>query len=573
MGKINASSAMLNVLEKWGVKNIYGIPGGSFNSVMYALAGMQDKIKYIQIRHEETGAIAASAYAKLSGHIGVCFGSAGPGATHLFNGLYDAKMDHAPVLALVGQVPSTAMNYNAFQEMNENPIFADVSVYNRTVMTPQSLPHVVDEAVRHALEYKGVAVVTLPVDYGNVMIEDDYLPTAYAFRSGTVRPDVDDIRQALSLIEQARRPILYIGRGIEGGWEEVEKFCEHFSMPVAASVLAKGIVPDSYSNYVGQAGRVGTKPGVEALGEADLIVFAGSDFPFAKYFFNKEARFVHINTDLTTFGRRHRVDAAIYGDGRTALRMMAETGRSRPEDKWLEANRENKRNWMNWMRSFGGSTDIPMRPEPVFREINRIAGDDAIFIVDVGNVTIDAVRLLELNGRQKFTTSGWFATMGYGVPGGIGAKLSFPDRQVITLSGDGGFSMVMQDVITQVKYDLPVINIVFSNDSLGFIEAEQETDGAEKFGVLLQGADFGRAAGALGALGFTVTDPKTLPAVFDEAGLSRKPVVIDIKLNNERPLPVEQLMLDPDKFNAGEIERFKAKYGVDNMPVLSRLLK
>lgn len=564
---------MLNVLEAWGVKNIYGIPGGSFNSVMYGLDEKRGIINYIQVRHEETGALAASAYAKISGKIGVCFGSAGPGATHLFNGLYDAQMDHAPVLALIGQVPSTSMNYTAFQEMNENPMFVDVSVYNRTVMTPQSLPHVVDEAIKHALEHKGVAVVTLPVDFGAVAIDDDFLPTAYAYRSGTVEPQEKDIMEALALIEKAKRPALYIGRGLEGGLAEIEAFCKHFSMPVAASVPAKGIIPDSNPDYLGQVGRVGAKPGVEAFGAADLIVFAGSDFPFAKLFFSPEAKFIHINTDLTTFGRRHKADASIYGDARETLRMMVGAGKPRPADKWLEANRRNKENWVKWQKSFYNSRQMPMRPEPVFREINRIAGDDAIFVVDVGNVTIEAVRLLEMNGRQKFTVSGWFATMGYAVPGGIGAKLSFSDRQVITISGDGGFAMVMQDIITQVKYGLPVINIVLSNDSLGFIEGEQENDGAEKFGVFLQGADFGKAAEAMGALGFTVSDPAQLPEVFDKARSSRKPVVIDIKLSGERPFTSESMVLDPNKFSAAEIAAFRARYHVGDMPALSQLLK
>lgn len=573
MTKIKASVAMINVLETWGITNVYGIPGGSFNSTMYALFKEQKSINYIQVRHEEVGALAASAYAKLSGEVGVCFGTAGPGATHLFNGLYDAQMDHAPVVALIGQVASVAMNYNAFQEMNENPMFVDVSVYNKVAMTPASLPHLIDEAIKHAYQYKGVAVVTIPVDFGNADIEDDYISTASSYREGVIVPDDKDIKEALVLIERAERPILYVGRGVEGGWDEIRDFCEHFSMPVASSAMGKGIIPDSYVNYVGQAGRVATKPGVEALAMCDLIIFSGSDFPFAQYFFPKNAKFIHINTDLTTFGRRHRADVAIFGDGRMALRKMVDFGKKRPVDKWLSANRENKTNWVNWMRSFYDNRESPMRPEPVFREINRIAGNDAIFIADVGNVTINAVRFLDLNGKQKFTISGWFATMGYGVPGGIAARLSYPDRQVFTLSGDGGFAMVMQDIITQVKYDLPIINIVFSNNSFGFIEAEQEDDAANKFGVFLQGADFGKAAEAMGALGFTVTDPKDLPGVFDKAKASKKPVVIDIKLNNARPLPVEQLILDPDRYNAEDIKKFKEKYQVHDMPVLSQLLK
>lgn len=573
MTKTQASVAMVNVLKSWGIKNVYGIPGGSFNSTMYALFKEQEAINYIQVRHEEVGAIAASAYAKISGQIGVCFGTAGPGATHLFNGLYDAQMDHAPVLALVGQVASNKMNYNAFQELNENPMFVDVSVYNRTVMTPESLPHIIDEAIKHAYQHKGVAVVTIPVDFGNIEINDNYISTAPTYRTGIIQPNDKDIKEAVSLIEKAKQPILYIGRGIEGGWEEIKRFCEYFSMPVASSAASKGIIPDSYVNYVGQAGRVATKSGVEALALTDLIVFAGSDFPFAEYFFNQNAKFIHINTDLTTFGRRHKTDVAIYGDGKLALQKMVELGKARTKDKWLIANQKNKANWRNWIRSFYNNTDSPLRPEPVFREINRIAEDDAIFITDVGNVTINAVRHLDLNGKQKFTISGWFATMGYGVPGGIGAKLSFPNKQVFTLSGDGGFAMVMQDIITQVKYNLPIINIVFSNNSFGFIEAEQEDDAENKFGVFLQGADFGKASEAMGALGFTVTDPKELPRIFDEAKASKKPVVIDIKLHGNRPLPVEQLILDPEKYSQEEINNFKEKYQVENMPTLNQLLK
>lgn len=572
MKMIQASLAMVNVLESWGVKNVYGIPGGSFNSTMYALFKKQETINYIQVRHEEVGAIAASAYAKLSGQIGVCFGTAGPGATHLFNGLYDAQMDHAPVLALVGQVAAGKMNYNAFQELNENPMFVDVSVYNRTVMTPESLPHVIDEAIKHAYRYKGVAVVTIPVDFGNVEINDNFLSTASNYRTGVISPKENDIMSAVSLIEKAERPILYIGRGVEGGWKEIKQFCEHFSMPVASSALGKGIIPDNYINYVGQAGRVATKPGVEALETTDLIIFAGSDFPFAEHFFNPEAKFIHINTDITTFGRRHKVDVPIFGDAKIALAKLVELSKPRAANQWLKANQKNKSNWRDWIRSFYDNTDSPLRPEPVFKEVNRIAEEDAIFITDVGNVTINSVRHLDLNGKQKFTASGWFATMGYGVPGGIGAKLSYPERQVFTLSGDGGFAMVMQDIITQVKYKLPIINIVFSNNSFGFIEAEQEDDAENKFGVFLEGADFGKAAEAMGALGFTVTDPKDLPAIFDQARDSKRPVVIDIKLHSARPLPVEQLILDTSKYTESEINAFKEKYQIKDMPALAQLM-
>ncbi|WP_086347294.1 pyruvate oxidase [Candidatus Enterococcus clewellii] len=570
---INAGTAMVKVLESWGIDHIYGIPGGSFNSTMDALYKEKDRINYIQVRHEEVGALAAAADAKLTGKIGAVFGSAGPGATHLINGLYDAQMDHVPVLALLGQVASSSMNYNSFQELNENPMFADVSVYNRTVMTPESLPHVIDEAIKAAYKYNGVAVVTIPVDFGFIEIPDTYLSTAINHKIGLTMPDSKDIQKATVLIEQAKQPILYIGQGTRGGWAEIKRFSEYFSMPVAAAVLAKGIVPDSYENFLGFAARVATKPANEALAEADLIVFVGSDFPFAAAFFNPEAVFIQVDIDAAKFGRRHKTDVSILGDAKTALKMMVEQGTQRPEDTWLKANQENKKNWINWLRSFDNASDAPLRPEPVFKEIRRIAEENAVFVTDVGNTTIHAIRLLDMNGKQRFTTSGWFATMGNGIPGGIAAKLSFPERQVFTLSGDGAFAMVMQDIITQVKYQLPIINVVFSNDSFGFIEAEQEDTEQKKFGVFLEGADYGKAGEALGADGFTITNYEQLAPAFEAAKNSKRPVVIDVKIRNARPLPVEELVLDPEKFSPEEIDAFKQKYEVHGMPVLKELLK
>lgn len=573
MAKINAGVAMVNVLEAWGIDHIYGIPGGSFNSTMDALYHEREAVKYVQVRHEEAGALAAAADAKLTGKVGAVFGSAGPGASHLINGLYDAQMDHVPVLALLGQVASTAMNYNAFQELNENPMFADVSVYNRTVMTPESLPHVIDEAIKAAYQQKGVAVVTIPVDFGFEEIEEAEIATAKNHKTGVVFPDETDLKAALPLIETAHQPVLYIGQGVRGNFDAIKAFSEHFSMPVAASVLAKGIVPDLYENFLGFAARVATKPANEALADADLIVFVGSDFPFGRNFFNPSAKFIQVDIDAAKFGRRHNVDQSVLGDGATALRRWFELGTARPADAWLKANQENIRNWHAWRKSFYNDESTPLRAEPIFKEINRIAEQDAVYVADVGNVTLNAIRHLEMNGEQQFTTSGWFATMGNGVPGGIAAQLTYPDKQVFTFSGDGGFAMQMQDVITQVKYNLPIINVVFSNDAFGFIEAEQEDTEQQKFGVFLEGADFGKVGEALGADGFTITEYSQLEPAFTAAKASKRPVVIDVKIKDERPLPVEALQLEPEKFSVEQINAFKEKYQVHDMPTLRELLK
>ncbi len=570
---IKSGVAMLDVLESWGVDHIYGIPGGSINTLMDALWDKRRTVRYIQVRHEEVGALAAAADAKLTGRVGVCFGSAGPGATHLFNGLYDAQMDRAPVLAIIGQVSSKAMNRAAFQEMNENPMFTDVSVYNRTVMTPESLPAVVDEAVRRALEHKGVAVVTLPVDFGFADIPDVPASSAACHRTGFPVPDSKDIDVAVKLIAAARRPVLYAGQGLRGGDEAIRSFSMHFSMPVVVSVLAKGIIADDAENFLGTSGRLGTKPANEALASTDLIVFAGSDFPFARQVFNPDAKFIQIDIEPSKLGKRHRTDVAILGDAGDALRRMVAAGPARPAGKWLEANRANRRNWLHWLYSFDNRTDVPLRVEPVIREVNRIASPDAIFVADVGNATIHAVRSLRMTPRQRFTTSGLFATMGYGVPGGIAAALDYPGRQVITLNGDGAFAMVMQDILTQVRYKLPVINVVFSNDSLGFIDAEQEETNREKYGVDLTGADYAAIGEAMGALGLSVTRPEQLRNAFNRAAASDRPSVIDVKITNARPFPSEAMALDEGRFDRQTVETFKARYEVKDMPPLDELLK
>ena len=457
--------------------------------------------------------------------------------------------------------------------MNENPMFADVSIYNRTVMSPESLPHVVDEAIKAAYKFRGVAVVTIPVDFGFKEIEAQEIATAKNHKTGVILPNEADLKAALPYFEQAKKPVLYIGQGVFGGFPAIKEFSEFFSMPVAASVLAKGIVPDMYKNFLGFAGRVATKPANEALAEADLIVFVGSDFPFGRRFFNPKANFVQVDIDSSKFGRRHNTDVSVLGDGITALNQWVTLGTERPADQWLAANQENIVRWHAWRHHFDTIQQAPLRPEPIFKEINRIAEPNAIFVSDVGNVTINSIRHLDMTGEQRFTTSGWFATMGNGVPGGIAAQLSFPDRQVFTLSGDGGFAMQMQDILTQVKYQLPIINIVFSNDSFGFIEAEQEDTEQKKFGVFLEGADFGKVGEALGAKGYTITRYEDLTPAFDAAKTSNGPVVIDIKIENARPLPVEELKLDPEKFSAAEIAAFKEKYQVQEMPTLRELLK
>lgn len=560
--KINAADAMLKVMADWGIDHIFGLPGGSFDSTMNALHNQKAIMRYIQVRHEEVGALAASGEAKATGKIAATFGSAGPGAVHLLNGLYDAKYDHVPVLALVGQVATGVMNTDYFQEMNENPMFADVAVYNRTVMTAEQLPLVVDQAIQQAYKNSGVAVVTIPTDLGWQPIEDNFEATANLFQMGNYpEPRSTDIQQALQLIKEAKQPIIYFGQGAKAAGDELVALSDKLSIPMMSSALSKGIVADENPAYMVSAGRVATKPGVDLAEAADLILFVGSNYEFGQYFFKPDAKFIQIDIDPTKLGHRHHVDVGILADAKTALAALLEASEPVSEKTaFYRAAVANKANWDQWTASFEDDPQIPLRVEPVFKEINQMATNDAIFNLDVGNVTIDGVRFLKMKPGQKTTISAWYATMGAALPAAIGTQAAFPDRQVWSISGDGGFTMVMQDLITQVKYQMPIINVVLSNDSFGFIEAEQDDKGQPHSGVAIQGADYGAAATALGAQGFTVRTLDELKAAFAAAQKRQGPVVIDVKIANERPLPVEQLVIDDQTQDPKAVAQFVEKY-------------
>lgn len=573
--KINAADAMIKVLEDWQIDHIFGLPGGSFDSTMNALYNRQNSIKYVQVRHEETGALAAAGEAKFTGKIGVTFGSAGPGAVHLLNGLYDAKHDGVPVLALVGQVGTDFMNTEYFQELNENSIFADVAVYNRTVMTAEQLPAVVDQAIRQAYEHYGVAVVTIPKDLGWAEIDDDYISTAgnYAVTENYPLPDKVAVKQAAEILQNAKRPVIYFGLGAKKAGPELKRLSDRLKIPLMSSALAKGVIADDDPAYMGSAGRVATKPGVETARAADAILFIGSNFPFAAYFFSPTAKFIQVDVKPTNIGKRHHVDVGILADAKTTLTALTNQVEEVGKRAFYEAALANKREWRDWLAKFVDEDKQPLNVDSVFEQINRIATDDAIFALDVGNVTIDGVRLLQMKPTQKMATSGWYATMGFALPAAIGAQFSYPNRQVFSISGDGGYTMVMHDILTQVKYQQPIINVVLTNQSLGFIEAEQDDTKQPHSGVDLIDANFGAAATDMGATGYEVHTLSELHQAFDDAKSTNGPVVIDVKIANDRPLPVEQLVLTTDdQHSQTDVDQFIKQYHAEGLTPFSEFL-
>lgn len=574
---INAGVAALRTLESWGVTHIYGIPGGTINNLMYALHAERDRMRYIHVRHEEVGALAAVADTKLTGHIGVAFGSAGPGATHLYQGAYDAMADKVPALFIVGQNPQALMNQDFFQEFDETPMFKDPGVYARTVTTAASLPHVLDEAIRRAFAMHGPAIVTIPNDLaGQAIPADGYYSSAANFaRPVLAAGSPEQVEEALALLTKAKKPLLYVGQGTIGAAEEVMRFAQQFQVPVITTALGKEIIPYEFESLLGSAARVASKPANEALKETDLMLFIGSNYPFAEEMFKPDVKFIQVDSNSQMLGKRHRTDVAILGDAKQTLQQFLALGSPASPSAWYAANVDNVRNWHEYNDDMMNRTVGDLRFEPAFKAINEVAEDDAIFSIDVGDVTQNAVRLLKVNGKQPWITSGLFATMGVGLPGAIAAKLDYPGRQVFNLTGDGAAAMVMQDLSTQVTYMLPVINVVFSNQALGFIEDEQEDDGQEWFGISLPQTDFAKVAEAQGMTGITVRTIDEVKPAFDRAvDLTRagKPVLIDIKMTNERPIPVEKLALDPAENDTQTIAAFKKRYYAEKLVPLSQLM-
>lgn len=563
--KINAGDAVLNVIEEWGVPRIYGLPGGSFDSMMNALHNERERIDFIQVRHEEAGALAASAEAKLTGRIGVCFGSSGPGAVHLLNGLYDAREDRAPVLALVGQVPQALMNIDYFQAMDEEPMFADVAVFNRTATNAEGLPALIDEAIRQAYKAHGVSVITIPKDLAWTPIEyDSNVATAKNFRKPIpLQPHKELIDRAVELIANAKAPLLYFGRGASDAQDELLEMSEKFKMPMVSTHPSKGVIDDANPAFLGSSGRVATKPATESGYAADVIVWVGNDNPFAAKLVNPQAKIIQIDNDPEKLGKRlqHQMAVAILADAKLTLREMIEAGQPLAQTAFYRACLANKRNWEGWIASFNNDTRTPMRPEPIFNIINEQADPNDVFLVDVGNVNINFARLTQLKPTNKWTTSGKHATMGYAVPASIAAKLEYPDSTVYSLSGDGGFAMLSEEVLTQLKYRAPVINVVFSNRTLGFIEAEQRDDSHQPLsGVDLLDADWAKVGEGYGALGFTVRTIDEAKRAFAEAKAADKPSVIDVKLTGDMPFTTMYMHLsehDPDR---EAVKEFTEKY-------------
>lgn len=572
--KVKIAVAALRVLEGWGVDTIYGIPSGTLSSFMDALEAEKDRIEFIQVKHEEVGAMAAVMQSKWRGKLAVCVGSGGPGASHLINGLYDAAMDNTPVIAILGSRPHRELNLDAFQELNQNPMFDHIAVFNKRVAYAEQLPKLMDEAARQAISKRGVAVIEVPTDFGYQEIGiDEFYTSGHNYRAYKSAPlDEKDVSDAVALLKQAKRPVIYVGVGTVGHGDKVQALAEKIKAPVITTGKNYETIEWNFKAHLGSAYRVGWKPANEAILEADTVLFIGCNFPFAEAdrTFRNIKHFIQVDNNPAMLGKRHACDVAILGDAGEALTAFLKLMPTVEENAWWRANLKNVQNWREYMDKLEGKTSGPLQFYQVYNAINKYAEEDAIFSVDVGNSTQTSVRHLHMTPKNMWRTSPLFATMGIALPGGIAAKHTYPERQVWNLMGDGAFSMTYPDVVTNVRYNLPVINIVFSNNEYAFIKNKYEDTNRTTFGTDFVDVDYALVGKAQGALGYTVRRIEEIDAVMQEAVAAvknGKTVVVDCKITQNRPLPVETgtLKLDEKLYSAAEIQAYKDKYEAQNL--------
>lgn len=571
MAHKTAGQAMTELLEQWGVDHVYGIPGDSINEFIEELRHERNQLKFIQTRHEEVAALAAAAEAKLTGKIGVCLSIAGPGAVHLLNGLYDAKADGAPVLAIAGQVSSGEVGRDYFQEIKLEQMFEDVAVFNREVHSAESLPDLLNQAIRTAYSKKGVAVLSVSDDLFAEKIKHEPVYTSPVYIEGNLEPKKEQLVTCAQYINNAKKPIILAGQGMKKAKRELQEFADKAAAPIVVTLPAKGVVPDKHPHFLGNLGQIGTKPAYEAMEECDLLIMLGTSFPYRDYL-PDDTPAIQLDSDPAKIGKRYPVTAGLVCDSTLGLRELTEYIERKEDRRFLNACTEHMQHWWNEIEKDEAEAETPLKPQQVVARLQEAAADDAVLSVDVGTVTVWMARHFKMNANQDFIVSSWLATMGCGLPGAIAASLSEPERQAIAVCGDGGFSMVMQDLPTAVKYKLPITVVILNNENLGMIEYEQQVKGNIDYVTKLQNVDYAAFAESCGAKGIKVTKAEELAPAFHEALHANQPVVVDVMIGNEPPLPGKITYGQAKGFSKYMLKNFFENQNIE-MPSLKNSLK
>ncbi|RPE27875.1 thiamine pyrophosphate-dependent enzyme [Kitasatospora cineracea] len=535
---------IVDALRELEVRHVFGVVGDALNPLTDAIRTTEG-VEWVGCRHEEAAAFAAGAQSQLSGNLGVCMGTVGPGSVHLLNGLYDAAKSRTPVLAIAGQVPSAEIGGDYFQEVDNDLLFRDVAVFRATVSSPDQLPRLLEAAVRAALAERGVAVLTVPGDLGERELADDRAARFPRTRPVT-RADDEGVRRAAELINAGERVTLLVGRGARGAGPEVRELAGRLAAPMVLTLKAKEGFEDDNPYQVGQTGLIGNPAAAHALDSCDTLVMLGTDFPYRDWY-PEGCKAVQIDLDERHLGRRTPVDVGLAGDTAATLRALlplldAVEDRSHLDGAlgrfadWQEGQREladarHDHRLLGRLRSAFDNRDGDVRPEALAAAVDAAAADDAVFTSDTGMATVWLSRFVTMRGGRRLLGSYNLGSMANAMPQALGAQLLFPERQVVAFCGDGGLSMLLGDLMTIRTYRLPVKLVVFDNRRLGMVKLEQEQSGLPEFGTELDNPDFAAVANALGLTGIRVTGPDQLADGVRRAFDTPGPVLLDVLTN------------------------------------------
>jgi pyruvate dehydrogenase (quinone) len=546
---MNASEVLVEVLMEWGVDTIFGLPGDGINGVIEALRVKQDRIRFIQVRHEESAAFAACAYSKYTGKLGVCLSTSGPGGIHLLNGLYDAKLDGASVLAITGLQYHDLIGTFTQQDVALDKLFMDVCVFNERVMGASHMENMAHLACRTALARRGVAHLTIPVDFQEQEVKKrEASPRNVQHHNSDVYaksarlPNSKDLRKAAEILNDGKKIAILAGRGALGAGDELERIAEILGAPIVKALLGKAVVPDDSPFTTNTVGLLGTLPSQEALEDCDTLLIAGSSFPYIEFMPKPgKARAVQIDLDPQRIGLRYPIEVGLVGDTHATLTELMPLLKSHGDRSFLEKAQKGMKDWNELMEKRGTRQDFPLKPQVPAWEIGKRLRNDAIVSCDSGTNTTWWARQIHVKKGQMHSVSGTLASMACGLPYAIAAQVAYPDRQVIAFVGDGGFSMLMADFATAVKYKLPIKVVIVKNDTLGQIKWEQMVFlGNPEYVVDLHPIDFAKFAEACGGTGFTADKAETCGAIVEQFLNTPGPAILQAVVDPlEPPLPAK----------------------------------
>jgi pyruvate dehydrogenase (quinone) len=524
---------LVSTLALAGVQRVYGVAGDSLNGITDSIRKRGD-IRWIPVRHEETAAFAAGAEAHLTGHLAVCAGSCGPGNLHLINGLYDAHRSRVPVLAIAAHIPSREIGSGYFQETHPEHLFRECSHYCELVSNAEQMPRILEIAVQTARSRRGVAVVVLPGDIALQPAAVNEPRLKFAAAMPTVRPSDGELDRLAEVLIGARKITILGGAGCAGAHDELMEVAGKLQAPIVHAMRGKEYIEYDNPFDVGMTGLLGFASGYYAMMECETLLMLGTDFPYQQFYPDK-ATIVQIDVRGEQIGRRTRVDLGLIGDVKTTLMALLPRLNRKQDGKHLGDSLRHyqaARQGLDDLAS-GEPGRKPIHPQYVAKVLDEVASDDAVFSCDVGTPTIWAARYLRMNGKRRLLGSFAHGSMANALPQAIGAQLSYPSRQVITLSGDGGLAMLLGDLLSLRQLELPVKLVVFKNDSLGFVELEMKAAGFLDFATDLHNPDFAKMAEAAGLLGLTAETPEQVRPMLIQALKHDGPALVEVLVNRQ----------------------------------------